>query len=732
MRMKARRIVGSSLALALLAAWSAVALLPPPAAAAQAQAAPAAPASNEQLLADFLHYVHIRNDDLAIANANALLSRGLSPVEFVGLVEDSRDGVRRFEQTVRLAMAIPSLETPAAALWQLYENGKRAQSRDPEEIAQSIAMLDGSARGRMLARERLKSAREYAVPQLLQVLQTRPNPLLEAEVTRLLRDMGADVIAPLTAALPKVDPTTQERICEILGGVASEATLPYLYELERTTTVESVKGAARRAIRLIAGAPDDSTSLSDRFERLAERYYAQQQSLTRFPDEQHQLLWTFNPSYGLFPTPVRTEVFHEMRAMEIAAHAIALDPSNDHAVSLWIAANLRREIQTPAGWTNPAYPASRPGAEYYAAAGGSKVLQPVLARALAEKDTRLARSAIKALSRSAGGATLWEGVGADKPLVRALLYPDRRVQIDAALALARANPAETFEGADRVVPILAAAAADAATTYALILAPSEEDRQDLQSLAMELGYTAIAPAPSLDAARRDIAEAPAVDLILMRLGSQTQAAINNARLISKLQVAPIVAQAGFTIFNELTPRYENDPLVSVARDGLAKEQLATAILETALAAAGPPITGDEASDYMRNALQALLTLANTRSDAFDVREASGPLLAALAKQTGPTRLLVADVLARINQRRAQIAIMDAAIHAEADDRVALLERVALSVRRFGGLLDQTQLDWLVDTALVSDNESVATAAAALMGSLNMPELQVAPLILHGA
>ncbi|RMD60473.1 MAG: HEAT repeat domain-containing protein [Planctomycetota bacterium] len=730
LRIRTRRIASPVLLVATT--LSLVVLVGGDVALAQQRQQAASEVSNEQLLADFLHYVLIRKDELAVANANALLQRGLSPIEFVGLVEDSRDGVQRFEDVVRRAMATPSLESAAAALWSLYEQGKRARSRDPEEIARNIAMLDGPARGRLLARERLKAAREYAAPQLLQVLQTKPNPLLETEVKRLLRDMGADAVAPLTAALLHVDPQTQIAIAQVLGGIASEAALPYLHELLQTASMEEVRGAARLAIRMIAGPRSQAMSLSDRYTALAERYYQEQRSLMRFPGEDHQLLWTFNPSYGLFPVPVRTEVFHEMRAMEIAQHAIELDPSNDQAVSLWIASNLRREIQTPAGWTNPAYPESKPGAMYYAVAGGSKALQPVLARAMRDKDTQLARKAIEALSRSAGGATLWEGVAADKPLVRALFYPDRRVRLEAALALARANPPAPFEGADRVAPILGAAAADLATMRALVVAADEEDRQDLLAVAQQLGYEVLTPAASIEEARSVVAQAPSVDLILMRAGSQTQQQIEQARLITALQVAPIVAQAPMTVVAELAPRYADDPLTRIAAEGLTTEQLATAVMQEVERASGPPITRDEARQYAQAALEALRTLAETRSEAFDVGQAADSLLTALEKQDGPAKLLVADVLARINQKRAQVALMDQAIAAaDGPQRVALLERVALSVRRFGGMLDRDQLDWLVDAALVSKDESVATAAAALMGSLNMPELQVAPLILNG-
>lgn len=45
-----------------------------------------------------------------------------------------------------------------------------------------------------------------------------------------------------------------------------------------------------------------------------------------------------------------------------------------------IAANFSREIDSPANYTNPAYPATRRDAMYYAVAAGSSTAQRVLAR----------------------------------------------------------------------------------------------------------------------------------------------------------------------------------------------------------------------------------------------------------------------------------------------------------------------------------------------------------------
>ena len=49
----------------------------------------------------------------------------------------------------------------------MYETGKLERARDPEQIKKNIDLLTGLVRPRLFARERLKAASEYAMPQLL-------------------------------------------------------------------------------------------------------------------------------------------------------------------------------------------------------------------------------------------------------------------------------------------------------------------------------------------------------------------------------------------------------------------------------------------------------------------------------------------------------------------------------------------------------------------------------------
>ncbi|XOV74410.1 MAG: hypothetical protein ACFHWZ_12820 [Phycisphaerales bacterium] len=91
-------------------------------ASASAQSTP----SNAELLDDFNFFVNTANVELALANARALLDRGLTPEEFLGVVEDSAQLESRFEAAYLRALRYEELDDLAAELYELYEQGRRA------------------------------------------------------------------------------------------------------------------------------------------------------------------------------------------------------------------------------------------------------------------------------------------------------------------------------------------------------------------------------------------------------------------------------------------------------------------------------------------------------------------------------------------------------------------------------------------------------------------------------
>lgn len=686
--------------------------------------------NDTQLLRDFIHYINIESRDVAAGTGRKLLELHLKPTQFVDLVEKSGEE-GRFNEAIFRAMKAIETEPVAADLLKLFDKGKLERVRDPIEIAKNIGLLKGNMGQKFWGRERLIAAGEYALPQLLEALLNRGDSETQAEAQNLLIDLGQQSIMPLCTAIAGLDPVGQEQVAVILGQIGYRTALPFLVETGNTTKSPQVKAAVERAIAKI-GAGGVSTEPADLYRDLGEGYYTQRPELTSFPGEQHQLLWTYNPGFGLSPTGIRTEVYHEAMAMRMAERSLKLRPeSNDRSLSLWLASNFRREIQTPAEYDNPAYPKTWRTAMFYAVNAGASYNQDVLARAIDARDTQLARRAIAAIEKTAGGTGLWAANSERRPLIEALRYPNRRVQYEAALSLGKAQPREAFAGAERVVPILASAIRDAGARYAVIIAVDKELGASLRRTIEKAGYTVLPTGAQLSDVAREIAEKPGIDLIVSHLnGVQTDSLVAEVRATPRLAATPVLSVVGVAQDAiELARKFERDPLVSVRQAGINESQLSTAVAQLVEASSGGPINAEEARDYSARCLAVLRDLSLLNNAVFNVGDAALALIAALPESSGKMRLDISEVLSHIDQKRAQVAIADSAFAADGDEKVELLTKVTDSAKRFGNQLEQRQVQRAMELAQRGGDKE-ATAAAALVGSLNLPNSNLVPLILE--
>lgn len=679
------------------------------------------------MVEDWIHYVMISHEEGARALGEVIVSRfgqGVSSTDWVKVLEGTSQ-VERFRDAVARAQKRGvALERLAARMDRFYDEGKLAIARNPEEIARSIAMLrDGQARAKRLATERLVAAGEYAMPQLLRALIDRNDPVLREAVRNVMLDMGSHAVVPLMTALPQLDEVSQEIVADILGLLKYRTSLPALVDLRDTTASEAVQAACQRAIRRIEPAGVEGPA-SIQFVILADHYFQERTELTSFPGEEFQLVWGYTPQIGLFPTPVRTEVYHESMSMLMSEESLARQQSNNGtAVATWVMANLKREIETPEGYANPTYPAGRRDAMYFAVAAGSDVNQRVLVRALRDRNTQLARRSLESLERTLSGNNLQPAA-----LVEALQYPNRRVQVEAALALGRSQPQRSFDGADRVVPTLASTIRSADSTYAVVIGTDSEVRRELRRTIEALGYQVLPDAERLSDIALEIAETPGVDLIVSALSDEaTVSLINEAHASPSLAATPVLALLTDRVL-ELTRRYATDDLVSVRSLAIQQSEVRASAESLVQRASGGPITADEARAYQARALEVLRDLAVGGNPVLNVEDAALPLMSALDTVPG-FRLEIAEVLSWIGQARVQVALMDAALNATGPQRLALLNTVAESARRYGNMLEPRQVSRVVAMARDGEGEE-ATTAAALMGALDLSNADLVPLILE--
>ncbi len=691
----------------------------------------------ESQLRDYVHYVKIARYDLANSFGQSVVDKLAKPIgkaegdaavtlgEFVHLLENGGE-VGRFEDAVGRGERIGEIESVSAALANAYSKGKLEIARNASEITKSIELLTGTQRQRLVSRERLAAAGEYAMPQLLSAFQKRDNPALIAEVRQLMVDMGRQAARPLQAAVAGLDDGTQEAAIGVLGDIPYTSSVAVLNDIANNSKSDRCRKAALRSLAKLGKA--GAGNVAGEYLKLAEAYYSGAESLTPFPKDDAQLVWSYDPQLGLTARAVDTSVFHETMAMRTAEHALRADAKSQAAVSLWLAANFSREINAPKDYVNPLYK-DRPEPMFYAAAAGTDALQAVLARALDAKDAQLARKAIAALGKTAGPSALKASKGRNA-LIEALRFPNRRVQTDAALVLAGASSSQTFDGAERVVPVLASAVREAGAKYALVVATDGEKSKMIGDGLRAMGYTVLPPAATPGDVDGSVSAVAGVDLVVTSLPpKETAGVVSTVRGHSKLSASPVLVMTDLDGINELGGRYDRDVMVRIARTGISAEQAAEAVRQITAATIGEALTADEASDYQNRSLDAIKAVAMSGSTAYAVGDATAPLASAMNDAKGSLKLKIADVLAMIGEKKAQQAIVDAALAADGADMIALVNSATASAKRHGNMLDERQVKRLLDEAAKTTTGEAGTALSALLGALNLQSDRIVPLIL---
>lgn len=715
----------------------------PPAAPAPAPAA--APAEGQDVLEqgrklweDYIHYIRIAQMDLAKSAGQAFVALQLSPEQTLRIV-DELSPYRDYQETLIRAQR---MEGEIAQLAQQVENKVRtarlALSREDVRIRDAITSLDDGLRARLNAVERLQKAGEYAAPAMLNVLLSTEaqDRQLQPYVIEAMVEVGRPIVGPLSIALADLPEVAKQQVAEVLGRIGYPQALPYLKaELES----EKVQPGSKRVIQVAydriverTGVPPytDAASL---FYLLAEDYYHNRASLMVDPTASEQLLWSYATGSGLTFQPLPAAIYGDVMAMRSARRSLQLNPNLSAALSLWLAANFRRENNLPEGQQDPSYAADMQSPHFYATLAGPRHVHPVLERALGEANAELALDAIGALRTTAGTSSLVNAEGNIQPLIAALTYPDRRVRYEAAFAIASSVPHASFPGAERVVPVLADAIREGARPYAVAIAPSPEDLNTISQLLGPVGQYQMVVGNSIDGVAAQITEAPSINLIVVNapLG-QAQAAVAAARQHYRLASVPIAVLATAQQQPALQTIFRDVPGVVIVNTEGGAEQVTAALQQTAAWSQGEAISPEQALAYAQQALALLQNLAESASQEFRASEAQAALLEALGDSREPVVRGAADVLALLPSPQAQQALANAALDTARgpEMQIAMLNDLAASARIHANQLTERQVGQIGQLVNTATGE-MADAAAEVYGALNLPTERAVQVITQG-
>ncbi|MBI1914550.1 MAG: hypothetical protein HYS12_07405 [Planctomycetes bacterium] len=335
----------------------------------------------------------------------------------------------------------------------------RKNLADPNRIKLFTNNLYGTPEENAFARIELARSGAVAVPYVLEELLKRDEKE-RSVIVNALSQFGPDTVPPLVVALDSNNAKLREHILEVLSKrrdlVQLEAQgiviAPFLWPL--TSPLEPsalVRSKARDLLARLKGfdSPEKLPAAKEALTAEAERYYYHR---VRFPDPRQVPVWRYRerPLVELINLPA--SVVEEYYGLRFARQALDIDPRYEPAQLVFLSLVLDkgygpRSDDRPLG-------VLKPNIQELLTRISPDLLGGVLDRALRDGRTRVVLGAVKALGDLADVRAIRPGPQGEPPLVRALAYGDRRVQMAAVDSLLRIPGVTSTQAAARIVQIL--------------------------------------------------------------------------------------------------------------------------------------------------------------------------------------------------------------------------------------------------------------------------------------
>ena len=706
-------------------------------------AAGQAAAPNAQLVAqveNFYHYAEVANYPAAKAVGDQIVAANPDPQAVLDAFREVHERRSRpnytLDQLFLRWQRTPEIADVTGQLVGKVNEGRLARATDPAFIAEQIERLNKgqAAYGNGLAQ--LRNSGEYAVPIMIQYLLNPERAEFHADIRRAMRDLGVDMINPLLAATQMENEQVIASLLVVLGDLGYDAAVPYLLEKVETSQSALVKNAAQNALTRLGFT--GGSNAAQQFNELARKLYYQQSAIRPSARLGTATIWRWGGQQaGLMRTDVPPQIFDEVMAMRAAGRAMALGQGMDESLALWLASNYRREGELKEGETDPTRPENAPSAGYYGTQAGTRYLQAVLERTQADRglsdDRRynaadVALRAIKSLQEIVGRGNIGTG---ETPLTQAMRFPDRRVRIEAAMALAQALPTQGFSGQEQVVPLLAEALSQTGQPTVVLILPNVEELNTITQALTAGGYRVV----GTDETTKAIDQAQglsSVEVVVVdaKLGDRSV-----DQLLSNAESNPKLNGAAKLVLTETSQsRYENlkltNPTLATTTSRGAAEL--TAAMEQARTAVGGLPLDPAAATELATRSGNLLKQIGIGNSIFNLDSGSNVILAALDDARPEIQTLGGEVVALLDSGEAQAALLDKALTPDAppEVKVSLFNSLATSAQRYGNRLDAGAVDRLLAAAANRDNLDVQAAAAAAVGAFNLPADQARRLIVE--
>lgn len=618
-------------------------------------------------------------------------------------------------------------------------------ARDPARILALVPQFaDADPAVRAAAFGRLQDAGVHAVPPLLTVLANPKQASVHRGVRDAITSLGRSAEGALIGALQAPDDALRAQVILVLGRLRSTRASVYIVQaaLDPNAT-PAVRDAARASLEAIWGKKPTRYEA----ERVLLREYEQLSGgrTSYEPDADGLIeLWYWDPATNS-PKPSRLAVEDAARMLadRVTLELVRLAPDRPDYLKLRILAGLDW-ARTAAGRNGPL---PRGAGTIYdtAVQAGPEMVSDTLADALLQGKVAAALGAIEVFAET-GRPYMLNTPGADAALAKAMLHPDQRVRVAAALAVVKLRP-EAFAGASRVTETLANAISTRGVRRLMVAHPRLGEAQDIIASFGEQGFEGDAYLTGQALLKAAVTD-PDVEMIIVSDAIDRPPVHELVQVLRKdyrtagIPIAIMAASDSLDRTRFLTkddprtiviPRITGPEATAFAIEQLSQRiatpieygAIASSAIETAATGEVPPLlspgTGfqqrDERMARAIEAIEALTSLAGNKTEfnRYELLRAEQAAIGALAVP-GLTPH-AAQLLALIATPKAQTALLEFASQPARplEDRKAAAAAFASAVDVRGVLLTTNQIRNQYD--LYNASEALDQNTQAVLGSL---------------
>jgi CheY-like chemotaxis protein len=462
-------------------------------------------------------------NDLALRHLRGFLDKKPSDADLMQIEEE--DGMTAFLR-LRNVQWSPDAKLQADTLKAIDDlitrvtEAVKKQRGDPKRIEVLIRGLSASPEERAYSLKELYRAGAAAVPHLISGIRNTTGSEHIAILSALLK-LGPDTIPPLEAALDIEDAAMRIELIDVLQKRAAKRSVPFLWHLASgPEQSQAVREKATEALSNLLGVPPNKLPAGRAaLTREADRYYNHE---VKFPNPAAVAVWRWDAAKkelvqgwpGAETVPAtRAEEYY---GLLFAGQALAIDPEYQPAQVEFLSIALDKGMEKT-GYEKPLTQAA-PEVSRLLSTVNPELVNAVLERALADKRVPVMIGAARALGDLAELRAARPTGHGQPALVRALSYPDRRVQMAAADAYLRIGAVPTPGTASRIVDILTRAVgvepAARAGAKVMVAFGSREAGEAVSRAVSAAGFSPVRAFTGRDALRR-LGQAADIDLLII-------------------------------------------------------------------------------------------------------------------------------------------------------------------------------------------------------------------------